>query len=290
MKVEKQARVVEAGTPTEAQLERINLQTKSPVQAEEVYCFAVRLCDDEVDRDFERFSPEALEKLAELFVGKTGVVDHTWSSEKQLARVFEAGVEYADGRAFLKAWAYMLRGERTDGVIREIEAGIKREVSVGCAMGKSICSICGADYGSCGHEKGQVYGGKTCVAVLCEPLDAYEFSFVAVPAQRCAGVMKRMEDEASDLDRYAMRALRKQAELGRVYRKALQERVARLTMLVDLGLERDLVERMVSALDVEQLQAAEKGLAKKVEALYPPVCQLAERQEAAGKTDSAFLI
>lgn len=37
---------------------------------------------------------------------------------------------------------------------------------------------------------GKSYKGAVCHAVLCEPTDAYEWSFVAVPAQRGAGVTK----------------------------------------------------------------------------------------------------
>ena len=53
-------------------------------------------------------------------------------------------------------------------------------------MGRSVCSICGSDYGSCGHRKGESYDGQVCCAILQEPMDAYEFSFVAVPAQKKA--------------------------------------------------------------------------------------------------------
>ena len=71
-------------------------------------------------------------------------------------------------------------------------SGIKKEVSVGCAMGEAACSICGADVRKkgCRHEKGKWYGGKLCHTVLDCPTDAYEWSFVAVPAQREAGVVK----------------------------------------------------------------------------------------------------
>lgn len=221
MKIQKQASVLTAGTPDAEQLEKINRQAKSPLKAEEVYVFSVRLCDDQPDRDHERFSTEALKALAPMFVGKTGIVDHAWSSEKQVARIFEAGVEYGDGCAFLKAWAYILRGEKTQEIIREIEAGIKKEVSVGCAMRRSICSICGADYGSCEHRKGESYGGQTCVAVLCEPEDAYEFSFVAVPAQKQAGVLKRLggggEMPAAELERLKRRQ-RSEENTGRSWR------------------------------------------------------------------------
>ena len=65
------------------------------------------------------------------------------------------------------------------------------QVSVGCSAAKRSCSICGKDAGLCEHESGKYYGGKLCYAVLSDITDAYEWSFVAVPAQRAAGVVKR---------------------------------------------------------------------------------------------------
>ena len=76
MKIEKQGMPLAGGTPDERQLERVNMQSKTPLKAEEVYVFAVRLCDDQVDRDYERFATEVLPELGRLFVGKPGIVDH----------------------------------------------------------------------------------------------------------------------------------------------------------------------------------------------------------------------
>ena len=289
MKIQKQASVLAAGTPDAEQLAKINRQTKSPLTAEEVYVFSVRLCDDQTDRDFERFQTQALEELAPMFVGKTGIVDHAWSSEKQVARIFETGVEYEQGTAYLKAWAYILRGERTAELIREIEAGIKREVSVGCAMGKSLCSICGAEYGSCGHRKGEAYGGQTCVAVLCEPVDAYEFSFVAVPAQKDAGVLKRLggsgQPGGAELER-----LQKEAALGREYRRELENRFVKAAMLLRLGIGEAVLRTMAAAIEPEQLRQAGQALEDKTAKLFAPTPQLADRKETALEKDSAFLI
>lgn len=289
MEVLKQAGVLTAGKPTAEQLEKINLQAKTPLAAEEVYVFSVRLCDDQPDRDFERFQTQALEALAPMFVGKTGIVDHAWSSEKQVARIFEAGVEYEGGAAYLKAWAYILRGEKTAELIREIEAGIKREVSVGCAMGRSICSVCGAEYGSCTHRKGESYGGQTCVAVLCEPVDAYEFSFVAVPAQKDAGVLKRLGGGGDTADA-ELEKLRKEAALGRTYRKELEDRFVRSAMLLRLGIQEAALREMAAALEPEQLRQAGGALEERTAKLFAPAPQLAEGKETALEKDSAFLI
>lgn len=55
----------------------INRYTLSVHKAENLYCFKAVLCDNEVDRDFEHFTKEALDKLAVLFLGKTFIADTT---------------------------------------------------------------------------------------------------------------------------------------------------------------------------------------------------------------------
>ena len=92
MKVQKETKVASTGVATAAQLEAINAQAKAELTAEQVYVFSVRLCDDQIDRDGERFATEALPELAKLFVGKTGIVDHKWSTSGQVARIFETQV------------------------------------------------------------------------------------------------------------------------------------------------------------------------------------------------------
>lgn len=283
MKVTKQASVQEVGVPTAAQLEKINLQAKSPLTAQDVYVFSVRLCDDRPDRDFERFSTAALPKLAQLFLGKTGIVDHEWSSEKQTARIFDTSVESAGGETFLKAWAYILRSEKNAEVIREIEAGIKKEVSVGCAMAKRICSVCGAEYGSCEHEKGQTYGNTLCVAVLCEPTDAYEFSFVAVPAQKNAGVLKAFSEQ----EQQKQAAL---CELGLAYEKELQKELVRMLLVLDVGLDEKALSAMASALSPQQSRAVAEALRKKCAQKLPVFSQLSGKKEFAPDENSAFLV
>ena len=82
-----------SGAPTPQELELINNYTVKPLSADEVYTFGIVLCDNEIDRDFERFDIPALEKLAELFVGKTGIFDHSMSGRDQTARIFSCRIE-----------------------------------------------------------------------------------------------------------------------------------------------------------------------------------------------------
>lgn len=190
---------------SDGKMEKINRFTRRELKEDEVYCFSVILCDNEIDRDNEKFSKQALEKLAELYVGKTGIFNHDPKGENQTARIYETEVKSdpsrktADGEVYtyLSANAYMVRTSANADLIREIDGGIKKEVSVGCAVSKQLCSICGHDRksGECAHRKGRSYGGKKCYHILSDPTDAYEWSFVAVPAQKGAGVTKKYGGE-----------------------------------------------------------------------------------------------
>ena len=124
MEVKKAAEAVSSGVPTAVQLEAINAQAKAALTAEQVYVFSLRLCDDQVDRDFEKFDAAALAGLAKLFLGRTGIVDHCWSAENQVARIFETQVVQEEGICYIKAWAYIRRGGSNEEIIADIEAGI----------------------------------------------------------------------------------------------------------------------------------------------------------------------
>ena len=293
MEIKKETKAVGGGTPTAAQLEAINAQAKARLGQEDVYVFSLRLCDDQPDRDWERFDSRALPGLAKLFLGKSGIVDHQWSAEGQLARIFATEVVEEQGVSYIKAWAYIRRGGAGDEWIADIEAGIKKEVSVGCAMGRSVCSICGGDYGSCGHQKGEVYEGTPCYAILQEPMDAYEFSFVAVPAQREAGVLKGMglgKIRLKELaDRYGAqeeyRTLFKLAQLGREYSRELENQVVRLCLSLELGVEEEILRSAAGKMAPEELRKFKAALEQQAQKRYPVQLQLRhprEQEEPAG--------
>lgn len=298
MEIKKAAQALRGGEPTAVQLEAILAQCKGKLTKDDVYVFSVRLCDDQIDRDLERFDTQALPGLAKLFIGKTGIVDHCWSSENQVARIFGTQVVQEEGISYIKAWAYIRRGSHTDEIIADIEAGIKKEVSVGCAMGRSVCSVCGGDYGVCGHQKGQVYDGELCCVILQEPMDAYEFSFVAVPAQREAGVMKglarrnvQLKELAEEFGAQAeYRALYQLAELGKAYEKELRDDVVRLCLSLELGAAEPVLRGIVDKAAAEDLQKLKAALQQRLWQLEPAKSQLAFDDGGAGCVESGFLI
>ena len=205
--IEKAAHL-EAQELTEAELKAINKYAPEPLTADQVFTFKAVLCDNEVDRSFERFSLKALQDLQKLFLGKTVIKDHTWAADNQVARIYatelvqstkttKAGEQYTQ----LVARCYMVKTAGNADLIAEIKGGIKKEGSVGCAVAHSYCSICGTDNAKsyCRHYAGRSYekesGAQVCTFTLDGAVDAYEFSLVAVPAQRKAGVSKSYTGE-----------------------------------------------------------------------------------------------
>lgn len=189
--------------PTDADLAAINKYTLEPLTAEQVFVFKAVLCDNEVDRQHERFTVKALNDMKKLFLGKTILKDHRHSADSQVARIYstevvETSKSTKSGEAYtqLVAWCYMLKTASNENLIAEIKGGIKKEGSVGFAASSAVCSICETDNAKsyCRHFRGRSYekagGTQVCVFTLAGVKDAYEFSLVAVPAQRAAGVSK----------------------------------------------------------------------------------------------------
>ena len=300
-----------SGKPLEGEMELINKYTRRLLSEEEVYAFPVVLCDNEIDRDSERFSDEALEKLSELFVGVTGIADHNPTSRNQTARIFSCrtesvpGRKTSDGKQYRRriARAYMHRSSQNEEMILALDSGMKKEVSVGCAVKERTCSVCGKEISQCEHIKGRKYAGKSCFVTLGDPVDAYEWSFVAVPAQKEAGVVKhcrfakettekkegekmelkeklfsRKEQSFSgeEMEELAKRfsALEEEAQEGRYYRSTLIGEVKSLAMLTLPALGEEILADITGGLSARQLSELKKALSVRAEELMPMKPQL----------------
>ena len=307
---------------TNEDLAKIQQFSRRELLPEEIYVFNVDLCNNDVDRDFEKFSVETLGQMAELFVGKTGIFDHSMKSSDQTARIFDAFVEKvngkktADGEDFysLKAKAYMLNNEENKSLIDSIEAGIKKEVSVSCSVDKAYCSICHTDRkrAACEHRKGKMYGDRLCFNILTDATDAYEFSFVAVPAQREAGVTKSfsLKEEAEMQDIVKMisqgdeitlsksqtnelysyiEGLKQEAELGEAYKKKLIKQVVELFKSAFPKMDEALFVSVASVMTSKELLGFCDGMKKSLnESKIKP--QLAVKAETKTNDNSDFKI
>lgn len=308
MKIQKQA-PAQAHAEQSADMEQINALAKKTLAPQEVYTFCVRLCDNEVDRDGERFPEATLAQLAPMFVGKSGIFDHCWSAKEQTARIYHTELcreegrltAAGDGYCYLKGKAYLLRTAKNAELIEEIEAGIKKEVSVGCSVRRAVCSVCGAESGSCEHIPGKFYDGKLCYRELCGAEDAYEWSFVAVPAQRNAGVMKHFAPEGRHLkdflraagreaDLVQLEKLEAEAALGRSYLRGLRREVLRLFCAAEPEADGKIFAAALEKLEEQELLELRRVWRGKGEcAAFLPQLPYDKRAELPGD-GSAFMI
>ncbi len=310
----------EDGVVTEEALAAINRYTQKDLTADEVFVFSAVLCDNEIDRDFERFSIESLQTLAPLFEGKTAIQNHSMDAADQSARTFKTEVLTDETRktalgepyTYLKAYCYMPRIPKNEALIAEIAAGIKKEVSVGCAVEKRICSVCGADErkAPCAHRRGKTYNGEVCHYILENPTDAYEWSFVAVPAQKNAGVTKKRFADAdallkalrngradeltlsrADLSALAQKvdALESAAADGAAYRAALLDAAVKGFAKALPTLDNRLAEQMCAPLGTKALKRLGEVLETAAPAVYvPQLCAQKQNEIPAQNGDFKF--
>ncbi len=224
-----------------------------------------------------RWRKRALDKLAKLFIGKTGIFDHDPKGEKQTARIFDTHIKSFDGRLTsdgkpylaLCASAYMVRTGANADLIKEISGGIKKEVSVSCAVARQICSVCGADRNksACAHIKGRQYGEKLCYVTLDEPTDAYEWSFVAVPAQVNAGVTKHYDvrrEESRTVSKLKGELSQAAKRLAAAY-ECVRGDVLRLSYFCEPFYSAQQVAKMTEDMDILQLIELRAALEKQVQ-------------------------
>ncbi|HJF55235.1 MAG TPA: hypothetical protein K8W11_03220, partial [Anaerotruncus colihominis] len=169
----------------------------------------------------------------------------------------------------------------------------------------AVCSICGADTRNepCAHIPGQQYNGTLCWHELIEPTDAYEWSFVAIPAQKQAGVTKGYSSENTRPKRAPDGSL----TLSKAQADALDMRLSELETLAREGrarleqLRRDFVRMAAFAmpaldpaaaaetaerLDARQLEAFCKGFSEKA----PAFLQLGRGENMQPEDNGVFRI
>lgn len=195
---------------TDEDLKKINKYTLSPVTAEDVFIFKATMADNEQDdRNHMPFDLKALQALKKLYPGKTMLKDHSRRADNQIARIYDTELvqnankqtELGELHTELVAKIYMIKTDSNKDLIAEIIGGIKKEVSTSCTPEKMICNICNTDNMKkyCRHWPGVEYTvedgspegtKKRCKMLLSGAKEAYELSFVAVPAQPRAGTHK----------------------------------------------------------------------------------------------------
>lgn len=253
-------------------LEKLNKFTRREFKEEEVYIFDVILCDNDIDRDYEAFSENSLETLKSLFIGKTGIFDHNPKGSNQTARIFDTEIVSDNSKStkngkpykYLKGCAYMVRTSSNADLIKEIDGGIKKEVSISCSADKRICSVCGTDrtVKSCVHIKGKKYGSKLCHHILENISDAYEWSFVAVPAQINAGVTKKYNSADDETIKSFREELKKKDDIINSLYDDIRKDVTRLCYLSGSDTYAKALESACDKMDICELAQFRRVLMK----------------------------
>lgn len=171
--------------------------------ADDDYTFTVKLCDNEIDDDNERFSSQCLKQMAEMFVGKYGCIGET-----RIAKIVSTEIVTDENKwatlheryQWLKATVIIPRSNETEQLIEQIEHGEKPEISVACSVNTSACSICGKTNRSCTHKPGEYYDGKLCYMTLYYPREVFEWAFVE-PAKSVEEkrLVEHQDEETGDL-------------------------------------------------------------------------------------------
>jgi len=249
---------IELNSLSEEELAQINTYSLTELTENDIFAFSVILCDNEIDRDCECFDKDALITLSELFVGKTGILNHDMKAENQVARIYSAEVEESENETSstgekycrLRAKAYMLRNEKSQPLIDEICAGIKKEVSINCSVSEIICSECGKKVKKehCSHIK-----GKDCYHILRKPTDAYEWSFVAVPAQKKAGTVKNFTI-SEDVEKYKA--------IAEKYNNFLRQEIVKLSAVVSPEMSVKSIDNICRSLDTDALETLRQDFIK----------------------------
>ena len=265
----------------EADLELINKHTIKPLTSDEVYTFKVQICDNDVDRVGDKMTDNFLEQVADNITGVTGLKDHDWSVENQLARLYDAEVVTDDNkltvlgepRKYVLGKAYTL--SKYKDYIDSINAGLLKETSISFESEGDVCSICGepmikddCDIGHCknGHIAGHIYDSVVCYNKIDKLTDILEWSLVAVPCQRNAGIKNKNYNGGNSIMKKAELLIR-QFMSSKAYEKADDDDKATLneaTESEDVELSEEDIRKIVD--ENSKLKAKVKELESKVKA------------------------
>lgn len=176
---------------------KLNDCLSSETDMNDIYVFAAIATDNTIDRDGEAFNKEALDRMSELYIGRSGIYNH--NSDSSHFRIFDTEVfECNDHIAYeyesykcLVTYCYT----NDSGLKKDIIDGIVSGCSISANCNK-VCSICGAridsnDICENKHICGEMYDNKLCFRVLSNVSDVYELSIVSIPCNINARIIRK---------------------------------------------------------------------------------------------------
>ena len=254
-------------------LELINQHTINPLTNDDVYTFKVVLCDNEIDRVYDKMTDKFLNDFAEKSKGLTGLKDHDWESDNQLARLYDTEVveesyklnSLGETHKYVLGKAYTLR--KYKDYIDKINAGLLKESSISFDSVEDRCSICGEittkgdnNIAICpnGHIMGHMYDDKICYNIINKLTDSFEWSLVAVPCQRNSGIKnKSITSGGLNMMKKSMFVLQKFLN-SKAYKEADEETKEGLNEVIEAKEDTELTEEDIKKLIEENAKLKEE--------------------------------
>lgn len=256
----------------EEDMKLINNLSLGDLNSDDVFTFKVELCNNEVDRVGDKMTSNFLNQLADRVVGLTGLKDHDWSSDNQISRIYDAHVvtdntirnRSGDVREYIEAKVYTLK--KYQDYIDKINSGLLKECSISFESEGDICSICGRptskveDAAVCEnkHIAGEVYDGKLCYNIIDNLRDVMEFSLVAVPCQRSAGIKNKDLKIGGKITMKKVELLLRQFMSSKSYDKAYEEDKIKIEESLNTKADDDLTDEDIKNLIEENVKLKEK--------------------------------
>lgn len=144
----------------------------------------VRLADNEIDRDYERFSVSALHDMAKLYAGRNGVIGEDINGKTQRGRILSCEVRTNPKKLTRSGEIYTYLEARV--IIPRTNENVKlldklmnetQEGSISCSVRNRVCSLCG-ETDCTKHKKGTLYHGQLVEKILNDIIDVYEWAIV----------------------------------------------------------------------------------------------------------------
>ena len=146
------------------------------------FIFKIILCNNEIDRDNEKFSIPVLFQIRDMAIGKTGILENDCdiNGRNSVARIFDCSVEYdrdsvtKDGEPLLYVQAHAFidtnASNNNYSIVSKIKEGFYDEISVGCSIFKSHKTL--------DKSNGVI---NSAITVIDSISDLYEWAIVQKP-------------------------------------------------------------------------------------------------------------
>lgn len=176
---------------TDAELAQINKFAVKKLTKEEVTIYTMKVANNKIDRDQERFADEVLDSFAKSVVGKSWLYMHNKRDFMPFGKLFDAWTAVENGMKWLYVKGYLLSSDAE--TVAKIDSGIWKFVSIGFTAPELMVIIDNTN-GKVTHYEYRNMAGKEA--------EALEVSLVWLGAQYDAEVSKSFNiagDKALDV-------------------------------------------------------------------------------------------